>query len=112
MRDGPARDEPAPVVDNGETGRFEITIGGETAYQEYSRGPAELVLVHTEVPSALSGRGLASRLTRHGLELARREGLRVALVCPFALGWVDRHPEYRDLLDRPGGTAAPDLPWM
>ena len=105
-------EDPAPIEDNAAAGRFEINIQGATAYQEYSRGPAELVLVHTEVPSALSGRGLASQLTRHGLELARCEGLRVTLVCPFALGWVGRHPEYQDLLDRPGGTAAPELPWM
>ncbi len=101
-----------PIRDNLETGRFEITIRGETAYLEYARGPSELVLVHTEVPRALSGRGLASRLARHALDLARAEGLRVSVVCPFALGYVERHPEYQGLIGKPSGPAAPEPPWM
>ncbi len=104
-------DEP-PIHDDLEAGRFEMTIGGETAYLEYSRGPSELVLVHTEVPRALSGRGLASRLARHALDLARAEGLRVSVVCPFALGYVERHPEYQGLIGMPSGPAAPEPPWM
>ena len=100
------------VRDNREGGRFEITIRGETAYLEYTRGPQELALIHTEVPASLSGRGLGSRLNRHALDLARVEGLQVTLVCPFALGFLDRHPEYRDLLGRPAGLPLSEPPWM
>ncbi len=100
------------IHDNHEGGRFEITIGGETAYLEYTRGPHELALIHTEVPASLSGRGLASRLNRHALELARTDGLAISVVCPFALGYLDRHPEYRDLLNRPMGPPASEPPWM
>ncbi len=101
-----------PIRDNLDAGRFEIAIGGETGYLEYTRGPSELVLVHTEVPRALSGRGLASRLARHALDLARAEGLRVSVVCPFALGYVERHPEYQGLIGKPSGPASPEPPWM
>ena len=94
------------VRDNREGGRFEITIHGDTAYLEYTRGPHELALIHTEVPASLSRRGLGSRLNRHALELARDEGLQVSVVCPFALGFVDRHPENRELLGRPAGPPA------
>jgi predicted GNAT family acetyltransferase len=100
------------VHDNRESSRFEVTIDGETAYLEYTRGPHELALIHTEVPPSLSGRGLGSRLNRHALDLARAEGLQVTVVCPFALGFVDRHPEYGDLLSRPTGPAVSEPPWM
>lgn len=105
-------DAEVPVHDNEEGGRFEITIGEETAYLEYTRGPHDLALIHTEVPAALGGRGLASRLNRHALEVARTEGLRVSVVCPFAIGFVDRHPEYGDLLGRPTGPPVSEPPWM
>lgn len=100
------------IRDNRESGRFEITIGGETAYLEYTRGPYELALIHSEVPATLAGRGLASRLSRHALELARAEGLSITAVCPFVLGFLDRHPEYQDLSSRPQGPPISEPPWM
>jgi len=94
-----------PVRDDRGRGRFEIEVDGAVAFLEYTRGPSELVLVHTEVPEAITGRGLGGRLARHAFELAKEEGLRVELVCPFQIAWLDRHPEYRPLLHRaPDGT--------
>lgn len=93
-------------------GRFEIEVDGEVAFLEYARGPSELVLVHTEVPEAIAGRGLGGRLARHALELAKEEGLRVALQCPFQIAWMDRHPEYRALLHRSAGEAGDDPFWL
>lgn len=95
-----------PVRDDPVRGRFEIEVDGSVAFLEYTRGPSELVLVHTEVPGAIAGRGLGGRLARHAFELAKEGGLRVELVCPFQIAWLGRHPEYRPLLHRaPGGTA-------
>lgn len=102
----------APIRDDVERGRFEVTVGGETAYLEYTRGPDQLVLLHTEVPPGLEGHGLGSRLARYALERAREEGLRVVPECPFQRSWLERHPEYRELLWRAAGPAAADPPWM
>lgn len=104
-------DDDIPVRDAPERGRFEIEVEGRVAFLEYTRGPSELVLVHTEVPGALTGRGLGSALARHALELARREGLRIQLVCPFQIAWMERHPEYRPLLHRPSGLAGDEPFW-
>lgn len=104
-------DEP-PVRDNAEAGRFEIETDGAVAYLEYTRGPSVLALVHTEVPPELGGRGLAGRLARHACEVAREAGLRIEAVCPFQIGWFDRHPEHADLVHRPTGTAGDDPFWM
>lgn len=100
------------VRDDPEAGRFEVTVDGKTAWLEYARGPHRLVLLHTEVPPALEGRGLAGRLARHAFERARQEGLEVVPECPFQRSWLERHPEYHDLLWREAGPAAADPPWM
>lgn len=105
-REGPAvRDDPG-------RGRFEVTLDGEIAFLEYARGPHRLVLLHTEVPPALEGRGLGGRLARFALERARAEGLQVVPECPFQRSWIERHPEFHELLWRPAGPAADDPPWM
>lgn len=35
---------------------------------------------------------------RTSLDEARTAGLRVLATCPFYAGWIERHPEYADLL--------------
>lgn len=101
-----------PIRDRPEKGRFEVEAEGTIAWLEYARGPAVLALIHTEVPSALRGQGIGTRLARHAAELARREGLRLELVCPFQIGWMERHPEFADLLHKATGEAGDDPFWM
>ena len=64
------------------TGRFEIEQGGEVAYLEYSLSGDVLVLIHTEVPEKLRGRGLASSLAQTALQWALENRLKVDVVCP------------------------------
>ena len=56
-----------------------------------------LTLLHTEVPKELEGRGIGSALIRGVLDTARSQGLTVNALCPFAKGYIERHPEYADL---------------
>jgi predicted GNAT family acetyltransferase len=51
------------------------------------------VLVHTAVPPELEGQGIGGTLVRAALERAASEGLTVVPLCPFARGWLQRHPE-------------------
>ncbi len=101
-----------PIRDDKETGRFEIEIDGHVAFLEYTVGPDVLALVHTEVPPELEGRGLAGRLATHAAELARSADLRIEPTCPFQIGWLDRHTEYADLVNKPTGTAGDDPFWL
>ncbi len=91
----------AAVRDNADAHRYEIAVGGQTAFLEYRRRPGVVVLVHTEVPPSLRGRGLAARLARFALESARSAGQRVVVRCPFVKAYLERHPELR-------ATATPD----
>ena len=85
------------VRDNTERQRFELEADGHVAFSNYSRAGNVLTILHTEVPKALEGRGIGSSLTRGVLDTARSQGLKVNALCPFAKGYIERHPEYADL---------------
>jgi uncharacterized protein len=78
--------------------RFELDVDGHTALAFYRIEPGVITFVHTEVPQALSGRGLGSRLVRGALEQARALGLKVVPKCPFVSAYMGKHPEFNDLL--------------
>ena len=86
------------VKDNPAVGRVEMRSGASTAFGEYRRAGARIALLHTEVPEAMSGQGVGSKLVRGTLDAVRAEGLKVEPRCEFVAAYVARHPEYRDLL--------------
>lgn len=92
------------IRDNPARHRYEMEVDGVTAYVLYRRKPGVITFIHTEVPQALAGKGIGSRLARHVLESARAGGLKVVPACPFIAAWMKRHPEYDDLL-APDGAA-------
>lgn len=81
------------------THRFSTSFDGHRAELEYEFSDGRMVITRTRVPDEISGRGIASRLTRTAFEHARGAGLRVRPMCSYAAGWAERHPEYRALLD-------------
>ncbi|MET8230704.1 GNAT family N-acetyltransferase [Micromonospora sp. NPDC005298] len=87
------------VEDNPAKNRFEILVddalAGFVAY--VPRGEA-LVLTHTEVDPGFQGRGVASALVRGTLDEIRARGGRLVPQCRFVAAFVDRHPEYADLV--------------
>jgi uncharacterized protein len=91
------------VTNNTALSRFEITINGQTAVLEYTLWERQIIFPHTEVPEALSGQGIGSRLARAGLDYARSQGLQVVPACEFMEGFIERHPEYQDLMEKPQG---------
>jgi predicted GNAT family acetyltransferase len=86
------------VVHNVTARRFETTVEGQLARADYQLDDGVMRVVHTGVPRALEGRGIAAALVRTALEHARAEGLRVEPVCPYVAIYMKRHPETLDLL--------------
>ena len=89
---------PHAVRDNKAQHRFEMDAGGEIAVAYYQRAPGVITFMHTEVPTALRGRGAASRLVRGALEAARAEHLKVVPRCSFVSAYLANHPEFNDLV--------------
>lgn len=87
------------VVDNPGQSRFELSLPEGMAIAAYRRDGDRVVLVHTEVPQALSGQGAGSRLARGVFDLIRASGRKAVLRCSFMQGWSARHPEYDDIVD-------------
>jgi uncharacterized protein len=55
----------------------------------------------TVVAPARTGRGVGSELVRFALDDIRERGLSVRATCWFVRGWIERHPEYTELLEQP-----------
>ena len=86
------------VIDNEAKSQFEIHLEGEVAVLQYIRRNGRAIYVHTGVPLALEGHGIAGQLARHALDDARARGLKVVPRCPYVRAYIERHPEYADLV--------------
>lgn len=97
------KDDDAPVVENNEKARqFQLRTEGHLALIQYVYSNGSIVFVHTEVPPALEGRGIAGKLARAALEYAREHKLSVIPRCPFVAAYIRKHPEYQSLVRADG----------
>lgn len=78
--------------------RFEIEMEAHLAVLDYRLDGSTITFTHTGVPQALEGRGLGSKLVRAGLDYARAQGLQVVPLCSFVAAYIQRKPQYQDLL--------------
>ncbi|MGC4862752.1 GNAT family N-acetyltransferase [Micromonospora sp. DT41] len=87
------------VEDNPAKNRFEILVddalAGFTAY--VPRGEV-LVFTHTQVDRAFQGKGVGGALIRGTLDQVRARGGRLVPQCPFVAAFIDKHPDYADLV--------------
>jgi len=92
MTDAHASDG-AVVRDDVARKRFVVEQRDATAELAYDMEPGRLLLVHTEVPAALGGRGVGGRLVRAAVDRARDGRLTIVPWCPFARRWLREHPD-------------------
>lgn len=81
-----------------DAGRFETSVEGHLCILEFGIDGDVVSMNHVGVPQAVGGRGIAGRLTRHALDWAEGQNLRVRARCPYVERWIERHPEYQRLL--------------
>jgi predicted GNAT family acetyltransferase len=73
------------VEDVADRSRLELFEGSDrVGWLKYQRAQDVLVLEHTEVDRSHEGHGYGGQLVRSALDLAKAEGRRVIVVCPYA----------------------------
>ena len=76
-----------------------IAGGHLAARTEYQDRHDRLFFAHTEVAPDFEGKGLAGDLVEQALDDVRRLGRMIVPLCSYVRAWIERHPEYDDLVD-------------
>ncbi len=90
----------AVVRDDPENGRYVIELDGRVVgFAEYHMRGGRHFFVHTEVDDDFTGRGLGTQLVKASLDDVRESKGTVVPLCPLFAAYIERHPEYQDLVD-------------
>ncbi|MFB6417200.1 MULTISPECIES: GNAT family N-acetyltransferase [Bradyrhizobium] len=82
------------VIDNKDHCRFELAVEGHRLDGDV------ITFEHTDVPKELGGKGVGSKLVQGALDQVRASGLKLIPQCPFVKAWIEKHPDYADLVTR------------
>lgn len=80
--------------------QFFVVVEGTRCVLDYQLQGKRMSITHTGVPAAVGGRGIAAMLTQTALKHARGAGWKVVPQCSYAAEYIQRHPEYADLVYR------------
>jgi predicted GNAT family acetyltransferase len=86
------------LIDNREEKRYEFHLGSDTPFVEYIRAGDKIYLTHTEVPPSLAGKGIGSALIGAVLSDIKEKGLTLVPLCPFVALYLQRNPEWKELV--------------
>ena len=81
-------------------GRYVAQVDGIDAEAEltYSRtSPTLIIADHTGVPDVFRGQGIGRLLATRMVEDARKEGVKIFVLCPFVNAERKKHPEWADV---------------
>jgi predicted GNAT family acetyltransferase len=87
------------LIVNKEAGRFEMHIDGHIAFIEYILAKGDIMfLTHTEVPNALAGKGIGSKIVEKTLDYINDKGYTLAPLCPFVAKYLTKHTDWKSIL--------------
>ena len=79
--------------------RYLITVDGRDAgYADYIQGDGVRDFHHTVIDPEFRGQGLSKPLLQAALDDTRAAGDKVRPLCSAVAGFIEKHPEYRDLV--------------
>ncbi len=88
------------IINNEKLMHFEIHENDEVAFLEYRYYKKDIAFMHTEVPESMSGRGVAGALAQYAFQFAKQHKKPVMVYCPFVGGYLKRHHELRQQLNK------------
>ena len=85
------------LTDEEQASRFELhdEAGTLVGWVDYRPGGPSTILAHTEILGEFEGKGYGGEAVRLAVERIRANGKDLIVTCPFALAYLDRHPELR-----------------
>ncbi|XP_036336002.1 protein NATD1 [Rhagoletis pomonella] len=79
--------------------QFFVDVGPLRAHLDYEKEGRRMRIVHTEVPSAIEGRGLGKFLAKEALEYAAKNDLNLKVDCEFVQHYINKYePKYIKLM--------------
>src|SRR5262249_16001987 len=78
--------------------RLELETEGGIAFIEYKVSRDILFLIHTEVPRALEGKGVASTIVQKALQYAKDNNYKIVPICPYVQSYLKKHKEWNDIV--------------
>jgi predicted GNAT family acetyltransferase len=89
------------ITHRAERHRYDMELDGKPAGQIAYRLQGDVIdLLHTAVEPQFEGQGLASKLAKFALDDARSRGLKVKASCQYIRKYLERHPEYNEIVTR------------
>ena len=93
----------ATVRHDDQANRYVLEVDGKAlGFAEYQQEADRRIFTHTEVDQSLEGKGMGAKLVREALDSTRRDGKRIVPVCSFVAAYVERHPDWNDIIDKTG----------
>lgn len=86
------------LVHNKEKQQFEFHIEGAMALIAYRWKGNDIMLIHTEVPVSLEGRGIASNLVLQVFQFVEKNDIKIIPLCPFVVAYLKRHTEWNRIV--------------
>lgn len=89
-----------PLIKNEALQQYQLNVDGKIAFIDFKQTSKRVHLIHTEVPAALEGRGVAAALVNKVLTDMVKNGETLVPWCPYVTAYLKRNPEWGHLLEK------------
>ncbi|HCB00991.1 MAG TPA: GNAT family N-acetyltransferase [Anaerolineae bacterium] len=89
--------ETLEIINNPSENRFETWINGLGCKLDYIEDKDTFAITHVGVHPDLRNQGIAGKLVQFAMDYAKSKSLRVIPICSYAVAWIQRHEEYKEL---------------
>lgn len=86
-----------PLTYNKAESRYEMSIDGKIVHADVRRDKDVLYVEYVYAPPELRGKGAAGGFMIQLMSVVRTEELKVMPLCGYAVSWLQRHAEYKDI---------------
>lgn len=74
-------------------------VGRQAGKMTYSKmNNSKIIIDHTEVTEPFKNTGAGRELVEYGVKWARKNGIKILPLCPFAKNLIERDPDLQDVL--------------